>query len=84
MMSDTRQGHLIMKMWIQIQGHDDDDEYPDGATYEIITGGVLKVTSGKDIHLFSPGHWQEVMIDTRPTGRRTEGGEELNDELNWQ
>ena len=29
---------------------------PDAATYEILTGGVLKVTSGNDIHLYSPGH----------------------------
>ena len=49
-----------MKMWIQIEGHDEDDEYPDDATYEVLTGGVLKVTSGNDIHLYSPAHWQEV------------------------
>jgi len=55
-----------MKMWIQIRDHDEDDEYSDAATYEILTGGVLEVTSGNDIHLYSPAHWQEVMIDTRP------------------
>lgn len=37
----------------------------DDATYEIITGGVLKVISGNDIRLYSPAHWQELMLDTR-------------------
>ena len=59
-----------MKMRIQVQGHDEDDEYPDSASYEILTGGVLKVSSGNDIHLYSPAHWQEVMIDTRPADER--------------
>ena len=27
-----------MKMWIQIDGQDEDDEYPDGATYEVTHG----------------------------------------------
>jgi hypothetical protein len=33
--------------------------------YEVLTGGVLKVSSGNDIHLYSPAYWQEVTIDTR-------------------
>ncbi|MEE6179752.1 hypothetical protein [Mycobacterium sp. 050134] len=73
-----------MKIWIQIRDQDDDDEYPDGATYEIAPGGVLKVTSGTDIHLYSPARWLEATIDSRPAGERAEAGEELNDELNWQ
>ena len=73
-----------MKMWIQIRGHDDDDEYPDSATYEVVTGGVLKVTSGNDIRLYSPAHWQEVTIDNRPAAQRGEDSEELADELRWQ
>ena len=41
-----------MKMWIQIKDHDEDDQYSDDATYEVLTSGVLMVTSGDDIHLF--------------------------------
>ncbi len=73
-----------MKMWIQVQGHGDDDEYSDGAIYEILTGGVLKVTSGTDIHLYSPAHWQEVVIDTRPAGQRDEEVQRLDEDLKWQ
>ncbi|ORW31084.1 hypothetical protein AWB91_17215 [Mycobacterium paraense] len=73
-----------MKMWIQIDGHDDDDEYPDGATYEVLDGGVLKVSSGKDIHLYSPAYWQEVTIDTRPAGEQGEPAQPLDEDLRWQ
>ncbi len=73
-----------MKMWIQMDGHDDDDEYPDGATYEVLTGGVLKVSSGKDIHLYSPAYWQQVTIDTRPAGDRDERAQPLDEDLRWQ
>jgi hypothetical protein len=73
-----------MKMWIQVQGHDDDDEYSDAATYEILAGGVLKVTSGNDIHLYSPAHWQEAIIDTRPAVQRDKQLQELDEDLKWQ
>ncbi|MGA9674203.1 MAG: hypothetical protein WBR28_02790 [Mycobacterium sp.] len=73
-----------MKMWVQIKGRDEDDEYSDAATYEILTGGVLKVTSGNDIHLYSPAHWQEVMIDTRPAVQRDKQAQQLDEDLKWQ
>ncbi len=57
-----------MKMWPQIQYHDEDDVFPDNATYKILTGGVLKVASGNDIHLYSPAYWHGSTIDTRPRG----------------
>ncbi len=71
-------------MWIQIAGQDDDDAYPDGATYEVLTGGVLKVSSGNDIHLYSPAHWQEVTIDTRSPGERDERAQQPDEDLRWQ
>ncbi|MDR3655524.1 MAG: hypothetical protein P4L48_07595 [Mycobacterium sp.] len=73
-----------MKMWVQIHGHDEDDEYPETATYEILAGGVLKVTSGSDVHLYSPAHWQELLIDTRPATERDEGVQQPDDDLKWQ
>ncbi|MCV7092185.1 hypothetical protein [Mycobacterium interjectum] len=73
-----------MKMWIQIAGRDDDDAYPDGAAYEVLTGGVLKVSSGNDIHLYSPAYWQEVTIDTRPAGERDGPAEKLDEDIRWQ
>lgn len=73
-----------MTMWVQIQGHDDDDEYPETATYEILAGGVLKVASGNAVHLYSPAHWQELLIDTRPAGERDGPVQELDEDLKWQ
>ena len=72
-----------MKMWIQLEGHDEDDEYPDDTTYEVLTGGVLKVNSGNDIHLYSPAYWQEVTIDTRPAAQRDEQAQRLDEDLKW-
>ena len=73
-----------MKMWIQIRGRDEDEEYPDAATYEVLAGGVLKITSGNAIHLYSPGHWKEVMIDTRPADERARQIEPSDEDLKWQ
>jgi hypothetical protein len=73
-----------MKMWIQIEDHDEDDEYPDDASYEVLTGGVLKVSSGNDIHLYSPAYWQEVTIDTRPATQRAGQAEQFDDDVEWQ
>jgi hypothetical protein len=73
-----------MKMWIQINDQDEDDEYSDAAAYEILTGGVLKVTSGDDIHLYSPAYWQRVMVDTRPAVQRDRQVQQLNEDLKWQ
>lgn len=73
-----------MKMWIQIQYHDEDDEFPDDATYEILTGGVLKVISGNDIHLYSPAYWQEATIDTRSANERDRQVQQLDEDLKWQ
>jgi hypothetical protein len=73
-----------MTMWVQIRGHDDDDEYPATATYEILAGGVLKVISGSEIRLYSPAHWQEVLIDSRPTSERDERAQETDADLRWQ
>lgn len=73
-----------MKMWIQINGRDDDVEFPDGVDYEVLAGGVLKVTSGNDIRLYSPAHWQEVMIDARPAVQRDKQLPPLDDDVKWQ
>jgi hypothetical protein len=75
---------FTMKMWIQIEGHDEDAEYPDDATYEVLTGGVLKVSSGNDVHLYSPAYWQQVIIDTRPAAQRDEQAQQLDEDLKWQ
>jgi len=73
-----------MKMWVQISGRDEDVEFSDDATYDVLTSGVLKVVSGKDIHFYSPGYWQEVTIDTRPADQRDEQLGPLDDEFKWQ
>lgn len=73
-----------MKMWTQIKGHDEDDEYSDDATCEILTGGVLKVMSSNDIHLYTPTRWQEVMIDTRAAVQRDTQAQQLDEDLKWQ
>lgn len=73
-----------MKIWIQIRDRDEDAEFPDGATHEILDGGVLKVVSGKDIHLYSPSYWQEVTIDTRAAAERDDHAEPPDDDLKWQ
>ncbi len=73
-----------MKMWIQVTGHDEDDEFSDDATYQVLTSGVLRVNSGKDIHLYSPAYWQEVTIDTRSLGQRDQNVQQLDGDLEWQ
>ena len=73
-----------MKMWIQIKDHDEDDEFSDDATYEVLSSGVLKVTSGKDIHLYSPAYWQEVTIDTRPADQRDKHAQPVDEDVKWQ
>lgn len=73
-----------MKMWIQINGRDEDVEFPDGVSYEVLAGGVLKISSGNDIRLYSPAHWQEVMIDTRATVQRDKQAMPLDDDIKWQ
>ena len=44
-----------MQMWIQIQDHDEDVQFSNDVTYEVITSGVRKVVSGTDIRLYSRG-----------------------------
>ncbi|MGX9789325.1 hypothetical protein [Mycobacterium sp. MMS18-G62] len=73
-----------MKMWIQLKDHDEDDESSDDATYQVLPGGVLRVNSGKDIHLYSPAYWQEVTIDTRASDQRDEDARSLDGDLKWQ
>lgn len=70
-----------MRMWIQIQGQDDDDEFPDDAEYDILEGGVLKVSSGNTVHLFSPSHWQHVLIDI---GEQQEEAVPPPQDIRWQ
>lgn len=74
----------IMQMWIQIRDHDEDAQFLDDASYEITSGGVLTVTSGDDIHLYSPAYWQEVTIDTRPADQRQKEAQQVDEDLNWQ
>jgi hypothetical protein len=73
-----------MQMWIQIQDHDEDEQFSDDATYEVLTSGVLKVASGTDIHLYSPGYWQEVTIDTRSADQRDRQVQQGDEDLKWQ
>ena len=71
-----------MKLWVQIKGRDEDAEFPD-VDYEILNGGVLMISSGNDIRLYSPHHWQEVMIDAGPTPAREEP-QPPGDDIKWQ
>ena len=70
--------------WIQIQDHDEDDQFSDDATYEVLASGVLMVTSGNDIRLYSPVYWQEVTIDTRPADQREKQSQQVDEDLKWQ
>ncbi|WP_244917428.1 hypothetical protein [Mycobacterium shimoidei] len=82
--ADVEDRFPTMKMWIQVQDRNEDDEYPDDAAYEILTGGVLKIVSGNDIHLYSPAYWQEVTIDTRSAEQRDRHAQQLDEDLRWQ
>ena len=73
-----------MKMWIQLRDHDDDAEFSDEASYQVLPSGVLRVNSGNDIHLYSPGYWQEVTIDTRGADQRDGLVHQLDEDLKWQ
>lgn len=73
-----------MKMWIQLEDHDEDGEFSDDATYQVLPGGVLRVNSGNDIHLYSPQYWQEVTIDTRSAVQLDEHAEQVDEDLKWQ
>ena len=74
----------IMQMWIQIKDHDEDVQFSDSATYEVHTSGVLMVTSGDDIHLYSPAYWQGVTIDTRSADQREKQAQAVDEDLKWQ
>ena len=74
----------VMRMWIQIKDHDEDDQFSDDATYEVHTSGVLMVTSGTDIRLYSPAYWQEVTIDTRSADLREQQAQAVDEDLKWQ
>lgn len=73
-----------MHMWIQIRDRDEDDQYSDDATYEVLPSGVLKVHSGNDIRLYSPGYWQTVTIDTRSAEQRERQDQRVDEDLKWQ
>jgi hypothetical protein len=73
-----------MQMWIQIQDHDEDEQFSDDATYEVLTSGVLKVASGTDIRLYSPGYWQAITIDTRSSDQREKQDQKVDEDLKWQ
>jgi hypothetical protein len=74
----------VMQMWIQIKDHDEDDQFSDDATYEVLASGVLRVTSGNDIRLYSPAYWQEVTIDTRSADQREKQVQQVDEDLRWQ
>lgn len=73
-----------MKLWIQTTGRDEDEEFPDGATYDVLPGGVLQVLSGNDIHLYSPACWQRVTVDTRRADERDEHARPVDEDVKWQ
>lgn len=73
-----------MQMWIQIQDRDEDDHFSEGAAYEVLASGVLKITSGSDIRLYSPVYWQEVTIDTRTADQRDKQVQQVDEDLKWQ
>ena len=72
-----------MTLWVQIKGRDEDAEFPDGVNYKILNGGVLMIGNGNDIRLYSPHHWQEVMIDTSPAVQWDER-QPPDDDIKWQ
>jgi hypothetical protein len=59
-------------MWIQTQGADEDEKFSDDVSYDVLKGGVLKVTRDDYVYLYSPAYWQEVTIDTRSKNGRQE------------
>lgn len=69
-----------MKIWVQLRDHDEDTEFPEGATHDVLRGGVLKVVSGNNIHLYSPAFWEEVTID----GNLPDVTREPPADLRWQ
>jgi hypothetical protein len=73
-----------MQMWIQIRDRDEDVQFSDDATYEIHPSGVLMVTSGSGIRLYSPTYWQEATIDTRSADQREKPTQDVDDDLKWQ
>ncbi len=73
-----------MKMWIQVSGQEEDEEFSDNATYQVLPSGVLRVNSGEDIHLYSPAYWQEVTIDTRSADQRDHRDHDMDADLSWQ
>lgn len=73
-----------MQMWIQLKDRDEDEQFSDAAAYELHPSGVLEVTSGSDIRLYSPAYWQAVTIDTRPPEQREKAAHEVDDDLKWQ
>lgn len=72
-----------MQMWIQLKDQDEDAQFSDAA-YELHPSGVLEVTSGSDIRLYSPAYWQAITIDTRPADQRETTAQEVQDDLKWQ
>ncbi|MGB5150603.1 MAG: hypothetical protein WBN99_11715 [Mycobacterium sp.] len=73
-----------MQMWIQLPDHDEDEQFSDGAAYKLHPSGVLEVTSGSDVRLYSPAYWQTVTIDTRPADQREKSAPAVSDDLKWQ
>ncbi len=73
-----------MKLWIQVVGEDEDREFSDSASYQVLASGVLRINSGKDIHLFSPAYWQEATIDTRSADQREGQVDTYEGDHEWQ
>jgi len=73
-----------MKMWIQVSDRDEDVEFSDDATYQVLASGALRVNCGNDIHLYSPAYWQQITVDTRSADQRDGHVQQLDEDLKWQ
>ena len=64
-----------MEMWIQTQGDGDHEKFSGDASYDVLKGGVLKVTLDDYEYLYSPAYWQQVTIEAPSKNRPEERAE---------
>jgi len=71
----------MMTIWVELGDDADKENFPDGAGYEVLMNGVLRITSGTDIHLYCPGFWRKVTVDTHghPSPKIP-----FDDDVDWQ
>ncbi|WP_099020789.1 hypothetical protein [Mycolicibacterium palauense] len=52
-----------MTINIHIRHVDGGVVYPDATNYGVASNGILHVTVGEDVIYFSPGYWQQFVVD---------------------